>query len=66
MIMSSEKEKANMIYKLNSEKHVSTIISFYIFLSRQCSLLYIYLVIISVFKYLLPYLRMNKVIYIII
>ena len=54
MIMSSEKKKANMIYKLNFEKHVSTIISFYIFLSRQCSLLYIYLVIISVFKYLLP------------
>ena len=41
-----------MIYKLNFEKHVSTIISFYIFLLRQCSLLYIYLYIINVFKYL--------------
>ena len=41
-----------MIYRLNFEKHVSTIISFYIFLSRQCSLLYIYLYIVKVFKYL--------------
>ena len=41
-----------MIYKLNFEKHVSSIISFYIFLSRKCSLLYIYLYIINVFKYL--------------
>ena len=42
-----------MIYKLNFEKHVSVIISFYIFLSRQCSLLHIYLYIINAFKYLL-------------
>ena len=36
--------------KLNFEKHVSAIISFYIFLSRQYSLLYIYLYIVNVFK----------------
>ena len=41
-----------MIYKLNFEKHVSLIISFYIFLSRQCNLLHIYLYIINAFKYL--------------
>ena len=41
-----------MIYKLNFEKHVSTIISFYIFLSWQCCL-YIYLYIIYILKYLL-------------
>ena len=39
--------------KLNFEKHVLTIRSFYIFLSRQYSLLYIYLYIVNVFKYLL-------------
>ena len=38
--------------KLNLEKHVSTIISFYIFLSRQYSLLYMCLYIVNVFKYL--------------
>ena len=38
--------------KSNFEKHVSTIISFYIFSSSQYSLLYIYLYIINVFKYL--------------
>ena len=38
--------------KLNFEKHVSTIFSFYIFLSRQYSLLYIYLYIVDIFKYL--------------
>ena len=39
--------------KLNFEKHVvATIISFYIFLSRQYSLLYTYLYIVNVFKYL--------------
>ena len=41
-----------MIYKLNFGKHVLSIISFYIFLSRQCSLLYINLYIINAFKYL--------------
>ena len=41
-----------MIYELNFEKHVSSIISFYIFLSRKCSLLCVYLYIINVFKYL--------------
>ena len=46
-----KKKKTNMIYKLNFEKHVPTIISFYIFLSRQCILLYIYLYIINLFKY---------------
>ena len=30
--------------KLNFEKHVSTIISFFMFLSRQYSLLYVYFV----------------------
>ena len=35
--------------QLNFEKYVSTIISFYIFLSRQYSLLYIYLYIVDVF-----------------
>ena len=39
--------------QLKFEKHASTIISFYIFLSRQYSLLYIYLYIVNVFKYLL-------------
>ena len=54
-------------YKLSFEKHVATIISFYIFLSRQCSLLYIYLYIVNVFKYLFFfYPRIKKVIYIII
>ena len=38
--------------KINFEKHVSTIISIYIFLSRQYNLLYIYLYTINVFKYL--------------
>ena len=38
--------------QLHFEKHVSTIISFYIFLSRQYSLLCIYLYIVNVFKYL--------------
>ena len=40
--------------KLNFEKYVSTIISFYIFLSRQYSVMYIYiyLYIKNVFKYL--------------
>ena len=38
--------------QLNFEKHVSSIISFYIFLSSRCSLLYIYLNIVNVFKYL--------------
>ena len=38
--------------KLNFENHVSTIILFYIFLSRRCSLLYMYLYIVNVFKYL--------------
>ena len=37
--------------KLSFEKHVSTIISFHLFLSRQYSLLYIYLYLINVFKY---------------
>ena len=54
MIMSCDKKKkTNIIYNLNFEKHVSTIISFYAFLLRQCSLLYKYLHIINVFKYLL-------------
>ena len=47
-----KKKKTNMIYKLNFEKYVSTIISFYVFLSRQYSLLYIYLYIINVSEYL--------------
>ena len=51
--------------KLNFEKHVSTIISFYIFSSRQYSLLHIYLYIVNVFKYLFL-LSENKVIYIVI
>ena len=51
--------------KLNFEKHVSTIISFYIFSSRQYSLLYIHLYIVNVFKYLFL-LSENKVIYIVI
>ena len=38
--------------KINFEKHVSTIISIYIFLSRQYNLLHIYLYTINVFKYL--------------
>ena len=38
--------------QLNFEKHVSSIISFYIFLSSRYSLLYIYLNIVNVFKYL--------------
>ena len=38
--------------KINFEKHVSTIISIYIFSSRQYNLLYIYLYTINVFKYL--------------
>ena len=38
--------------KLNFEKHLSIIIPFYIFLSRQYSLLYLYLCIVNVFKYL--------------
>ena len=38
--------------KLNVEKHISTIISFHTFLSRQYSLLCIYLYIVNVFKYL--------------
>ena len=38
--------------KINFEKHVSTIISIYIFLSRQYNLLYIYFYTINVFKYL--------------
>ena len=38
--------------KLNFEKHVSTIVSFYTFLSRQYSLLYIYLYILNVLQYL--------------
>ena len=42
MIISCDKKKENMIYKLNFEKHVLTVISFYIFL-RQCSLLSIYI-----------------------
>ena len=41
-----------MIYKLNFQKYVSIIISFYIFLLRQRSLLYIYLYVINVFQYL--------------
>ena len=45
--------------KLSFEKHVATIISFYIFLSRQYSLLYIYLYIVNVFKYLF-FLSENK------
>ena len=51
--------------KLNFEKHVSTIISFYIFSSRQYSLLHIHLYIVNVFKYLFL-LSENKVIYIVI
>ena len=51
--------------KLNFEKRVSTIISFYIFSSRQYSLLHIYLYIVNVFKYLFL-LSENKVIYIVI
>ena len=38
--------------KLNFEKHLSIIIPCYIFLSRQYSLLYLYLCIVNVFKYL--------------
>ena len=38
--------------KINFEKHVSTIISIYMFSSRQYNLLYIYLYTINVFKYL--------------
>ena len=50
--------------KLNSEKHVSTIISYYIFLSRQYSLLCIYLYIINIFKYFFFYPRIKNVSYI--
>ena len=39
--------------KQNFEKHISIIISFYIFLSKQCSLLNIYLLTVNVFKCLL-------------
>ena len=69
MIMSCDikkKKKTNMIYKLNFEMHVSTIISFYIFLLRQCSLLYIYLYIMNVLNICFFYPRINKVIYFII
>ena len=57
--------------KLNFEKHVSTIISFYIFLSRQYSVMYIYIYIyICILKMFLNicffYPRIKKVIYIII
>ena len=45
--------------KLNFERLVSTIISFYIFLSRQYSLLYLSL-------YIVHFPRIKKVIYIII
>ena len=38
--------------QLNFEKDVSSIILFYIFLSTQCNLFYIYLYIVNVFKYL--------------
>ena len=38
--------------KLNFQKNVATIVSFYIFLSRQYSLFYIYVYIVNVFKYL--------------
>ena len=55
-----------MIYKLNFEKHVLTNISCYIFLSRQRSLLYAYLYIINVFKYLLLLSEIKTVIHIII
>ena len=55
-----------MIYKLNFKKHVLTNISCYIFLSRQCSLLYVYLYIIKVFKYLLRLSEIKKDIHIII
>ena len=45
-------DKKENEYELNFEKHASTIISFSRFLSRKCGLLYIYLYIINVFKYL--------------
>ena len=68
MIMSCDKKKQQIITsyidfvillsieidnQLKFEKHASTITSFYMFLSRQYSLLYIYLYIENVFKYLL-------------
>ena len=45
-----KKEKYHLRIKFG--KHVLTIISFYVFLSRQYNLLYIYLYIINIFKYL--------------
>ena len=40
-------------HKLNFKKHVSTIISFYLFLSSQYSVLYTHLYIINVFLFIL-------------
>ena len=45
-----KKEKYHLRIKFG--KHVLTIISFYVFLSKQFNLLYIYLYIINIFKYL--------------